>query len=152
MNPLPTTGAQGEPGRVLIVDDDPGTRRSLEALLSFEFAVSSAASVAAAAALLPHMGHEVILTDYEMPGGSGVELVELAHERFPGVQVILLTGHAQLPELQRLEATRKIVRVLSKPYEPRRLISWLHSSVKLARMSQATLKLAQQTSAMRGQR
>jgi response regulator RpfG family c-di-GMP phosphodiesterase len=66
--------------------------------------------------------------------------------------VILVTGHPDLPEIRRSEAARKIARVLAKPYDPRRLSSWVHSTVKLARMSRATAKLAQHTQAMRQQK
>jgi DNA-binding NtrC family response regulator len=139
-------------GRVLVVDDDLPTRTSLEAALSLDFDVASAASVAEAVLRLESAAPDVVVTDYEMPGANGMELVEVVEKHFPGVMVILLTGHAEEPELLRTEAARKVARVLGKPYDLKRLTAWIHTTVRLSRMSQATLKLKEVTGTGRGQR
>lgn len=129
-------------GRVLVVDDDPAMRTSLEAILGFDFAVTTAQSVALAEEALAAAQFDVVLTDYEMPGASGLDLVKMVNTRYPGVMVILLTGYANIAELQTSETVQSIARVLSKPFDAKRLISWVTTTVKLARMSQATSRIA----------
>lgn len=129
------------PGRVLVVDDDPRMRFSVEGILELEFVVTTADSVASAKAALRAQEFDVVLTDYEMPGGSGLDLVRLVNAEYPGVMVILLTGHPDA-EVARSESTQAIVRVLTKPYDAKRLISWIASTVKLARMSRMTSNLS----------
>jgi DNA-binding NtrC family response regulator len=132
-------------GRILVVDDDPATRASLNGLLAADFVVHTVASVAEALYVLPTDTFDVVLTDYEMPGANGLALAETVNREFPGVMVILLTGHPDLSAVKRAETNRTVARVLSKPYDPRRLLSWLHSTVKLARMSRMTARLAEAT-------
>lgn len=38
---------------------------------------------------------DLVISDIEMPGANGMELLRWIHERFPGTLVIFLTGHAR---------------------------------------------------------
>ena len=139
-------------GQVLVVDDDAPTRMSLEGLLGFDYDVTVAASVAEARLRLAERSLDVVLTDYDMPGADGLELVDLINQDYPATRVLLLTGYADQPEVQRSEVARRIVRVISKPYDAKRLLAWVNSTVKLARMGRVTLRLAEQTEMMKQQR
>ena len=50
-----------------------------------------------AVARLKESAFDVVITDFEMPGRSGLELLRIVQEQYPGTMVIILTGH---PELQ----------------------------------------------------
>lgn len=126
------------PGRLLVVDDEPST---LERLLEFEFSIRTARSLADADHALREEEFDVVLTDCGMSGESRQDLVQLVNARFPGVIVIVLAG-ADLAEIEKLETPQSIVRLLPRPYDTGRLIGWVTSTMKLARMSQVTGRVA----------
>ena len=129
-----------DPGKVLIVDDDPAMRFSLDALLYAEFSIRCAANVPQARAIIELEEFDVVITDYEMPGESGLELMQWLSERNSSAMVILVTGHTGLPEVRSAEVDTSIVRVLAKPYDPARLVRLVNQTVKLARLRQGATR------------
>jgi two-component system, NtrC family, response regulator AtoC len=88
--------------RILIVDDDPSIRRSLaEALVEEGYRVEAAESAEGALALLDRGVPDVVLSDVRMPGMDGIELLKLLRERLPAADVILMTGHEDMPTVAR---------------------------------------------------
>jgi two-component system nitrate/nitrite response regulator NarL len=84
--------------RLMLVDDHPLVRDGLRVRLStvpgFEI-IAEADDGAAALAALGRMRPDVALMDISMRGTSGIELVREFHDRYPQVQVIMLTMHDQ---------------------------------------------------------
>src|SRR5688572_19530574 len=86
------------PHAVLIVDDDPRIRTALsEALTSDDIHVSTADSGEAGLATLEATIVDVVLCDVRMPGMGGLEFLTAARQRFPDVNVLLVTAHEDLP-------------------------------------------------------
>jgi two-component system response regulator HydG len=84
---------------VLVADDDPGLRESLERTLSREgYQVVVASDGRAALERLQSGGIDLILTDLKMPGLSGIELLHAAKAISPDVDVILLTAFGTIEE------------------------------------------------------
>jgi two-component system response regulator HydG len=78
---------------VLIVDDDEDTRTLLsEGLKRRGFAVDTAASAAECLEQVRNSDIDVVVTDVQMPGTSGVELCGQLRKRHPNVLSIVLTG------------------------------------------------------------
>jgi DNA-binding NtrC family response regulator len=127
---------------VLVVDDDPAMRASLEGLLAFEFTVTAVGDIHEAQRRLAVQDFDVVLTDFDMPNGTGLELGRIVEEKFRHAMVILITGHRNHPKLQAVEKERSIIRVLEKPYDPERLLRWVRSTVPLARLRRASDSLA----------
>jgi len=88
-----------EPCRVLVVDDDllvmTGTAAMIDDLGHTSIEAHSAAD--ALAKLDSGIEVDVVITDYAMPGMTGLQLAECIQERFPGLPIILATGYAELP-------------------------------------------------------
>jgi DNA-binding NtrC family response regulator len=83
---------------IMIVDDDTRVSSALRRGLSDENTdVRVADSGEQAIALLAEAKPEVVLSDVRMPGLSGVELLRLLQEHSPGIDVILMTAHDDLP-------------------------------------------------------
>lgn len=87
---------EGNEATILIVDDENGPRQALRMLLKEEFRVLTASGVAAALALLEREAVDLIITDIRMPEQSGIDLLRQIRERFPEIEVIILTGYGQL--------------------------------------------------------
>ena len=83
--------------RLLIVDDDKASRDVLVGLLeSPERKIQTAADGIEAKALLDHQTFDLVLTDLNMPGLDGLELLRLIKARSPETLVVIITGYATL--------------------------------------------------------
>ncbi|MCB9915427.1 MAG: response regulator [Planctomycetes bacterium] len=133
---LPRAGANGNgaaaaPGsdglRVLLVDDEPGVRLSVGALLRSQgHRVQEAGGGAEALALLDrgHADYDLLLTDVRMPGLRGPELARRARELAPSLRVVYMSGFPQ--ELSEVREVREAV--LQKPFSAAQLHRVLHEA------------------------
>ena len=114
----PVLALPSTPVRILIVDDDPLIRRQLEGLyMDHGYPVESAADAQEA---LEHMsGSEfaLALVDLKMPGSDGMTLIREIRERWPVVDVIMITGYGSIKGA--VEAMRYgACDYITKPFEP----------------------------------
>ena len=80
---------------ILLVDDEQGFRDVLARRLARRgVAVVEAAGGEEALALLEAAPVDVVVMDVKMPGMDGLETLQQVKARFPGTEVILLTGNA----------------------------------------------------------
>jgi PAS domain S-box-containing protein len=83
--------------RVLIVEDEPAIRAVVRRALTVRgYSVLDAADPAEARTVLTTAlpAVQLLITDVVMPGGSGPDLAAWARERWPGLPVLFITGHA----------------------------------------------------------
>jgi two-component system response regulator AtoC len=82
-------------GLILLVDDDPGTRKVARANLGLEgFEVLVASSGAEALARLAESDPLALVSDLRMPDLDGIALMERVHALRPHLPVVLVTAHA----------------------------------------------------------
>ena len=79
-------------GKVLIVDDHEGIRELFRTILEDDYHVAEADSGAALYAALDREQPDVVLLDMKLPDANGLGLLPAIRERWPGTQVIVLTG------------------------------------------------------------
>ncbi|GJL62791.1 MAG: sigma-54-dependent Fis family transcriptional regulator [Nitrospirales bacterium] len=85
------------PARVLIVDDDVETCALLHEIMEKEgYEVYMTHDGQTALDLMTGKPPDVVLSDIQMPGINGIELLTSIHERQPEIQVILLTAYGSL--------------------------------------------------------
>ncbi len=83
--------------KVLVVEDDPETRRGLQALLEDAgLDVRGASTVAEARAQLAAYDPDVCLADLQLPDGDGIGFLREARADDPTREVVVLTGHGSL--------------------------------------------------------
>lgn len=118
---------------VLLVDDEPAVLSSVRRLLESDgLRVRTADCLTAARAALAKGRFDVVVTDYNMPDGTGIELAEIVACEFPGLPVVLASGH--LDEEVRASARSAGVRgYLLKPYTTQALIELIASAIEAAR-------------------
>ena len=84
-------------GRILVVDDEETTRRSLADIMRLEgLQVKTAAGGDAAVEALQQETFDLILLDLKMPGMDGLDVLRIANRLAPETQVVLLTAHGSL--------------------------------------------------------
>jgi EAL domain-containing protein (putative c-di-GMP-specific phosphodiesterase class I) len=123
--------------QVLLVDDDEQLLRvHTRALVRHGLSVHGATSGAAALAELEQTSFDVIVSDIDMPGMSGIELLARVRERDLDVPVLVLTG---APSLQTaIAATEQgVLRYLTKPVELSALLKMIDDAVRLHRIAKA---------------
>ncbi|MGH0029749.1 MAG: sigma-54-dependent transcriptional regulator [Myxococcota bacterium] len=110
-------GKTEEPFRVLVIDDDPGVRDYMEALVSRQgYRVFAAADAEQALAKLDETRPDVVTLDVVLPGMDGLETLRQLKQKLPDVPVVMLSGHGQarnIVEAMRLGASD----FLRKPFE-----------------------------------
>ena len=83
--------------RILIVDDDPFICRQLEELYtSQQYAVSSAPNAPEALRLLQEHEFSLAVVDLKIPGTDGIGLTREIRDRWPDLDVIMITGYASI--------------------------------------------------------
>jgi CheY-like chemotaxis protein len=108
-------GADDAAISVLIVDDEVLWRRIIKHTLEKRVVVlSEASSVAEAADALRTKAFDLVIVDYELPDGYGLDLLdEIDRNRFG--RLVLATGHADPQDLND-DRCDLVDRVLTKPF------------------------------------
>lgn len=105
--------------KILFVDDEPSVLEGLRRMLrkqSAEWEMDFVASGVEALEKLDGTGFDVMVTDLQMPGMTGVELLEKTVAAHPEVGRIVLSGHND--ESMAVRATQLAHQFLAKPTEP----------------------------------
>ena len=108
--------------RLLVVDDDPMIREELAMLFEpHPYEVASAASIPEALEKLAQQRFALALVDVRIGGADGIELTREIRERFPDVDVIMITGYGSIKNA--VEAIRRgAVDYITKPFVPEDLL------------------------------
>jgi len=111
--------------RVLVIDDNPDMRRTMQMLLETEgFAVSVAADGEEALRLQRELPAAVVITDIFMPGKEGIETIFELRKQFPQTKIIVMSGGSRAKGMDYLSVARELgaVKALKKPFAPDELI------------------------------
>ncbi|PYM76119.1 MAG: DNA-binding response regulator [Candidatus Rokuibacteriota bacterium] len=119
-----------DPPTLLIADDDPGLRESLERTLTREgYRVVLASDGRAALERVQAGGIDLIVTDLRMPGLTGLDLLRAAKAIMPDVDVILLTAFGTVEEA--VKAMKDgAYDFLTKPFRREQLIKLIDKALE----------------------
>lgn len=94
--------------RIMVVDDEPGMLRAVERVLSPDHHVVGTRLSREALAVADDFQPELAIVDIRMPDLDGFELMAKLKARFPGMDVILMTGSVD-------DLDEKLVRAIRSP-------------------------------------
>ena len=115
---------------VLVVDDQPGTRETVRAILEDRgYQVSEAENGKQAVTKAGQKHYDVILMDAIMPGMGGFDACEKIVEEDPEAKIIFLTAHSVV-DWVRQALTAGAFSMLKKPVEPEDMLSLMRSVVE----------------------
>ncbi len=104
-------------GTILVVDDEVRQREIYGDILRDEgYAVDTAASGEGALRMLAEKRFDLVITDLNLAGMTGIQLLSTILQADPTVAVVLITGYPSIPSA--IEATRKgVYTYLEKPVD-----------------------------------
>jgi two-component system response regulator HydG len=147
LEPAELAAAPGD-ATILVVDDDPGLRESLERTLTREgYRVLLAFDGQGALERLHAGTVDLVLTDLRMPGLSGIELLRAARAVAPDVDVVLLTAFGTIEEA--VKAMKDgAYDFLTKPVQRPQLLRVVRSALERRKLIQQNRALRQRLDAL----
>ncbi|MFZ5875299.1 MAG: response regulator [Nitrospirota bacterium] len=120
---------------ILVVDDEPSVRRSLHRLFAREqYRVLEAGGVQEAIKTMGSAQIDLVITDYSMPDGTGLDLLRKLKQQYPHIVRMIITGKADLNAVITAINEGSVYRFVLKPWDNEELCL----SVRLA-LEQAKL-------------
>jgi DNA-binding response OmpR family regulator len=112
--------------RILLVEDDRAVRFMLTLVLRGEsYVVDSVESAVAALSYLARERYDLVISDWRLPDGDGLEIADEAAEL--GAKTIVMSGDLfQIPSEVRNRHEHKF---LMKPMRPSELVNAVHCSI-----------------------
>ncbi len=118
--------------KILCVDDEPSILQSLERLLKSSFRVLTATSPAEGLTLLQqHQDCAIVLSDFRMPGGTGVEFLRQVRILYPQTSRAILSGQIDLQQVSDALNASDIHKFFLKPWENNYLLVQMAEALQL---------------------
>ena len=137
---------------ILYVDDDPTIGLLLEdTLLRAGHRAIGARSVPQALQTLAHGEIELIISDFKMPGMTGLEFLNLLREEAYDIPLIMVTGYASIENaVQAIKAGASDY--ITKPVRPEQLEHAVAKALQVARLRKENDVLRHEVMALRNER
>ena len=115
---------------VLVVDDDPQVLAVLAAELCADFDILTACSAEQARSVLTERTVDILLTDLQLQGESGLRLLDWVRRTTPRTSRVLLTGTARLEDAVDAVNQTQVHRLVLKPWRPDDLLQTLRAAAR----------------------
>jgi two-component system, NtrC family, response regulator AtoC len=129
---------------ILFVDDESALRRVFaERLSDAGFEVVEAESGERALELLEQFAFDIVITDLRMPGMDGMQVIEEAQARYPGIIALVITGFGTVKDA--VDAIKRGASdFITKPFQFDELMHVLHKALEQRRLTSENAYLRQQ--------
>jgi response regulator RpfG family c-di-GMP phosphodiesterase len=115
---------------IMFVDDEAGIRNALKRLFAdSRYNVLIAASASEALELLRNNTCALIVSDNQMPGGSGIELLYKARQLAPDTVRVMMTAYADLETAMNVINQCEAYRFVVKPWDNHELVELVDNCV-----------------------
>ncbi len=115
---------------ILVVDDEPAIRALLAELLGPEFDVITTASAEAARTVLSQRPIDIILTDQQLPGQTGVQLLEHVCLHSPQTIRLMMTGLGRLEDAVDAINCGRVQHYLFKPFKNDQILHTMRQAAR----------------------
>jgi two-component system response regulator HydG len=136
-------GSAPSPVRTLIVDNDPAHAHTMSEILDrIGYQCDVATSGPEGLRRVEHDTYDIVVTDLVMNDVDGMELLCRTKELLPGCEVIMVTGHASVPNA--VEAMQQgAFNYLEKPISSKRLRAVFERAVDAVTLRRQNIELTQ---------
>ena len=128
-------------GSLLVIDDEPEIRESLETLLSMEgYAIETAADARSGAERIERKSFDLVLLDVMLPDRSGLDLLEEIRSANPSLPIVMITAYGSVETA--VQAMRRgASNYVTKPWDNERLLAEIGTLVSQQRLTEENLAL-----------
>ncbi|WP_171037850.1 sigma-54-dependent transcriptional regulator [Dyadobacter luticola] len=132
--------------KILIIDDEEKLRGLLARIIKLEgFEVLEAGDLKSAVRKLDQSDIDVVLCDVKLPDGNGVEFVKTLREKYPLLEVILLTAYGNIPDgVQAIKSGA--FDYITKGDDNNKIIPLIYRALEKAELNKRVQKLEKQVS------
>jgi two-component system, NtrC family, sensor kinase len=114
---------------LLIVDDEPNVISSLKRLfIDTEYNILTAESGEQGLAIMESRTVDLVISDYRMPGMTGVEFLGQVRDRYPETIRIVLSGYADVAAVVEAINNGGVCRFIAKPWNDQELLTFVMQS------------------------
>jgi DNA-binding NtrC family response regulator len=133
--------------QILLIEDDASLAASLRKVLLAEgYLVVAASRGDEGLKLAEQRAFDVVITDFKLPGLSGLELIGKLHAAKPKLPIIMMTAHGTTETA--IEATKAgACEYVVKPCEPDEMLALVASAVANSRLMSEPVEIGENTSA-----
>lgn len=130
--------------KLLIVDDERATRRAMARALSDVAPIVEAESAEEALQVLASEPVAVILSDHDMPGMTGMDLLRMVRLRWPLVQRLVITASHDFDVAVRAINLGEVARFVTKPWQDDELRCSVQQAFEHAELEREVQRLREQ--------
>jgi DNA-binding NtrC family response regulator len=135
------TSEPRSPSAILIIDDNPEIRESLETLLEIEgYHTDGAETAEGGLALLSNSVYDLVLLDIGLPDRSGLEVLEEIRDRDPNLPVIMITAQGTIENAVRAMSSGA-TNFIQKPWDNEKLLADISAAVARRRAEEENQQL-----------
>jgi DNA-binding NtrC family response regulator len=129
------------PGRILVIDDEPDIRESLEALLTAEhYRVELASNATEGQRKLEASSYDLVLLDLMMPDKSGMQVLEEVRQRDRETPIFMITAYGSV-EVAVQALKRGANDYFSKPWDNEKLLIEIANMISKHRLERENAEL-----------
>lgn len=130
--------------KILIIDDEEKLRTLLARIISLEgFEVFQASDCKEGLKKLTQYDIDVVLCDVKLPDGSGVDLSKIIKEKYPALEIIILTAYGTI--LDGVQAIKNgAFDYLTKGDDNNKIIPLLYKAIEKVALTKRVLQLEKQ--------
>lgn len=132
--------------RILLIDDEPHVLSAIKRLLRASFGTRIAVEVFSQPELALRRAHEaafdVVMSDYRMPGMSGIEVLRHVRQVQPHAVRMILSATSDFAIIQQAINEVEVYRFLAKPWNDDDLMHQIQGALARADEASAERKLA----------
>ncbi len=127
---------------IAVIDDEKNIRRTLRMILEAKgYSVVEAADGAQTTKLINESSPDAALLDLQLPDTNGIILLQQLREAFPGLPVIIISGHGTLEHA--VDAVKKgAFDFLEKPLDKDRVLLTLKNAIEVSGLRKKVAKLS----------
>jgi len=131
--------------KLLIVDDERGSREALRVIFSSDYTVLTAATAEEAQSMFSRDQVDVMLLDVMMPGRSGLDFLRQIHADHPELPIIMVSASTAIPSV--VEAIRHgALDFVSKPFDVENIRHVVRRALETKRLHRQVAVLATELS------
>lgn len=116
---------------LLLVDDEPNVIKSLKRLfVDSNYTIMTASSGEEGLQVMDSQPADLVVSDYRMPGMTGVEFLSRVRTKYPDTVRIILSGYADISAIVEAINDGGIYRFIAKPWNDQELVTSVMRAVE----------------------